>query len=85
MYTALGVIFVLLCLPVIRWVVKAVSSNMNTVIDAPPEFEVSKFSGLYVAYSQDPEAHVVTDEERKRLHQLHSENCCTLYDQEKDK
>jgi hypothetical protein len=85
MYTALGILFVLLCLPAIRWVVNAVSSNPSVVIDAPPEFEVSKFSGLYVAYSREPEAHVVTGEEWERLHQLHSENCCTLYDQEKDK
>lgn len=85
MYTAAAILFVLLCLPVIRWVVRAVSSNVNTVIDAPPEFEVSNFSGLYVAYSRDPDTHVITAEERQRLHQLHSENCCTLYDQEQDK
>lgn len=85
MYAAAGIIFVLLCLPAIRWVVNAVSSSPSVVIDAPPEFEVSKFSGLYMAYSREPDAHVLTPEERQRLHQLHSENCCTLYDQEKDK
>jgi hypothetical protein len=80
MYTALGILFVLLCLPVIRWVVRAVSSNVNTVVDAPPEFEISSFAGQYLAHRL-PEANVQHDQRWNKKAYDPSQ----VYDQEKDK
>lgn len=36
------------------WAVDKLSGT-STIVDAPPEFEVSKFSGVYLAYKREEE------------------------------
>lgn len=45
------------------------------------EFQSSKYAGLYLAFSRERGLVVTNEEEQRRLHEIHSQNCCTLYDQ----